>query len=211
MIQTSPFLVATRSAHKLEEIRAILAGCAQVISLEDASVAQSPDEDDIECFDTFHDNAIAKALYFMRLTGLPTIADDSGIVVDALDGRPGVWSRRYAQRVDPARAGTLNGVALDLANNARIAHELRDVPADARTAHYMCVAALALPDGTTCSALGSCSGVFVLEPRGDAGFGYDPHFLLPPEGLTFGQIHVHEKQRISHRARAFRALAPLLG
>lgn len=203
------FVLATRSTHKQREIQQILAADntasrATIVTLDEAGVAPSPVEDGIEIFDTFRANALAKAHYFLALTGRPTIADDSGIMFDALDGAPGVLSKRFSNRAD------LSGLALDLANNALAVEKLRNVAPDWRTAHYMCVAVLARPDGHVACAVGSCSGIFVDVPRGDGGFGYDPHFLLPEIGLTFGQLSDEEKHNFSHRARAFRALAPLL-
>ena len=204
MSGTSVFVLATRSAHKQREIQQILHGSAQLVTLDDAGVPPSPAEDGIEVFDTFRENAIAKAHYFLALTGQPVIADDSGIMIDALDGEPGVRSRRFSNRPD------LDGRALDLANNDRAVSRLANVSEARRTAHYMCVAALALPSGDVSVAVGSCSGVFLLHPRGDGGFGYDPHFFIPSIGRTFGELSDDEKHRYSHRARAFRALAPLL-
>ncbi len=200
-----PYVLATRSTHKLAEIRQILAGCgATIITLDDANIDVTPDEDDIEVFDTFRANAIAKAKYFLARTGTPTIADDSGIMLDALGGRPGVRSRRFSERTD------LDGAPLDHANNMLAVEMLRDVAEERRTAHYMCVAALALPNGEIFTALGSCSGTFILQPRGNGGFGYDPHFSLDETARTFGELSAAEKHRFSHRARAFRALQPIL-
>ena len=197
------YLLATRSAHKAAEIRSLLHDCGAVIlSLDEAGVIESAAEDDIEKFETFRENALAKARYFASLTGMTSIADDSGIMLDALGGSPGVRSRRFSGRTD------LSGRDLDLANNELVAQQVarsRD-----RTAHYMCAAALAAPAGEACVTIGSCSGEFLLEPRGSGGFGYDPHFLLPAEGLTFGELSAQEKLQRSHRARAFRALVPLL-
>ena len=199
----TPYVLATRSAHKAAEIVTLLHACgAAVISLDEAGVPVSAAEEGIEVYETFRENAIAKARYFANAAGTAAIADDSGIMLDALDGQPGVRSRRFSNRTD------LDGEALDRANNALAAERLRTA-AD-RTAHYMCAAALALPDGHVFCAVGSCSGIFLLEPRGEGGFGYDPHFLLPEEGRTFGELDAVQKHRFSHRARAFRALAPLL-
>lgn len=204
MTSTTDIVIATRSADKLREIRQILAPAPRLnlLSLDDAGIPASHDEDDIEVFDTFLDNARAKALHFSRIASLPTIADDSGISVHALDGRPGVHSRRFA----PA-ALSLHGLALDRANNQRLLHELRDVPRDQRTAHYTCAAVLLLPDGRSTAAIGTCSGFILEKPRGCLGFGYDPLFLDPESGLSFGETEPAIKNARSHRARAFRALA----
>jgi XTP/dITP diphosphohydrolase len=197
------YVLATRSAHKAGEIIMLLRECGvSVISLDDAGVAVSAAEDGIEVFETFRENAIAKARYFANASGSAAIADDSGIMLDALGGLPGVRSRRFSNRPD------LDGAALDRANNDLAVDRLRTA-AD-HTAHYVCAAALALPDGHTYCSVGSCSGTFLLVPRGTGGFGYDPHFFVSETGLTFGEMDPAQKHRFSHRARAFRALAPLL-
>ncbi|HSJ24066.1 MAG TPA: non-canonical purine NTP pyrophosphatase [Longimicrobiales bacterium] len=195
-------VLATRSADKLREIRQILAPVfhGNILTLDETGIQPSPAEDGIECFDSFVANARAKAAWFLRATRLPTLADDSGICVDALGGNPGVRSRRYAE------AGC-EGAAQDLANNQRLLHELRDVPRDARTAHYTCAAVLLLPDGRCVSSLGTCSGFILESPRGDGGFGYDPLFLDAELNASFAELPPAVKNRRSHRARAFRALA----
>jgi XTP/dITP diphosphohydrolase len=199
-------LLATRSAHKAGEIRHILGAHPHIrlLSLTDAGVDPHPDEEGIEAFDTFLENAHAKAAWFHRLTGYPTIADDSGICVHALGGAPGVHSRRYA------RTPGLDGVALDHANNERLLHELRAVTGSDRSAHYACAAVLHTPHGHRFATLGTCVGLILEEPRGQGGFGYDPLFLLPSTGLSFGEMTAERKHRFSHRARAFRPLADLL-
>lgn len=208
------YVLATRSVHKQREIQDILRGHARIISLDEAGIPQNDAEEGIEVFETFRENALAKARYFHALSGMPAIADDSGIMFDALGGAPGVRSRRFSNRTD------LDGIALDLSNNALAAEKLRDLHESQRTAHYMCVAALVTgyaqtaganaADAHVAIAVAACSGVFLGEPRGDGGFGYDPHFLLPSIGRTFGELSISEKHRYSHRARAFRALAPAL-
>ena len=198
------FLVATRSAHKLAEIRAILGAAAELVSLTDLHVPASLEEDDIEAFPTFRANALAKARFFASVTAMPTLADDSGIVVHALDGEPGVRSRRFSGRND------LTGTALDDANNTLLLDRLARVQDPQRTAHYVCAGALVLPSGRCCTAIGTCAGRILRAPRGSGGFGYDPLFLLPDLGITFGELDQAEKDRRSHRARAFRALASVL-
>ncbi|HEX6309812.1 MAG TPA: non-canonical purine NTP pyrophosphatase [Longimicrobiales bacterium] len=199
-------ILATRSADKAREIHEILAPRYPhaIVTLSDAGVAEDTAENDIEIFDSFLDNAHAKADYFLRLTGSPTIADDSGISVDALGGAPGVHSRRFAQRTD------LSGVALDHANNERLLRELEASSAALRSAHYTCAAVLHLPDGRRFAALGTCSGSILHQPRGSHGFGYDPLFQVVHTGRTFGEMSGAEKHRYSHRARAFRALASVI-
>ncbi|HEX7117640.1 MAG TPA: non-canonical purine NTP pyrophosphatase [Longimicrobiales bacterium] len=194
----------TRSAHKLREVREILGVRSEfdLLGLDDLDVAATPDEDAIEAFDSFHRNAVAKARFYARRTGLTTLADDSGLVVDALGGAPGVHSKRFSGRAD------LSGADLDRANNALLLERLADVPPDRRSARFVCCAALALPDGPVLfSVIGTCIGRIADAPRGGAGFGYDPLFLLPDLGVTFAELSPDEKNRRSHRARAFRAVA----
>jgi XTP/dITP diphosphohydrolase len=196
-------LLATRSADKARELRAILAGLAQPIStLDEIGLEVSADEEDLERFETFRENALAKARYFARYAGRTVIADDSGIAVDALGGMPGVRSKRFAP-------GESAGLERDAANNAELLDHLRNVPSERRTARYFCAAALARPDGTAFVAIGSCSGIVLEQARGSAGFGYDPLFLIPELGRTFAELSLTEKNRRSHRAHAFRALAAL--
>jgi XTP/dITP diphosphohydrolase len=196
-------ILASRSADKAREIAEILKPVlhAPIVTLDSAGIEEDEAEAAIEIHDTFLDNAHAKAAWFMRLTGRATIADDSGISVHALGGAPGVRSRRFA-----ADTG-LTGLALDRANNERLLHELRDTRDDERNAHYTCAAVLHTPDGRRYAALATCTGMILRQPRGSGGFGYDPLFLLPDLGLSFGEITPDEKHRRSHRARAFRALA----
>lgn len=201
-------LVATRSRHKLEEIRAILAGAidrtCSLVDLEEAGVPPDPVEDSIEVFDTFRGNALAKARHFAGLTRLATIADDSGIAVDALHGAPGVRSRRFAGRDD------LDGRALDDANNALLLERMRNVKGDARAAHYVCAAAFVDARGAAIVTLGTCAGRILERPAGRGGFGYDPLFYLPQFACSFGELDSASKNRVSHRGRAFRALAAVL-
>jgi XTP/dITP diphosphohydrolase len=206
--EPATLLLATRSADKLREIRQILSPVfrGRVISLDEAGVEPDPAEDDVEAFDTFLANAHAKAAYFHSLTGLPALADDSGISVHALDGAPGVRSKRFAGDGD-GNAGPLSGADLDDANNRRLLRLLAGVPHPRRRAHYTCAAVLHLPDGRRCAALGTCAGFILEEPAGTGGFGYDPIFLDPVSGCSFGELAPELKNRRSHRARAFRGLA----
>jgi XTP/dITP diphosphohydrolase len=194
-------LLATRSHDKAREIRNILgAAFGRIISLDEAGIAETPGEADIEVFDTFIDNARAKADYFMQRAGIPTLADDSGISIHALGGAPGVRSRRFAGRPD------LAGTALDHANNEHLLRALEGVPMPQRSAHYSCAAVLHLPDGRRFAAIGTCSGLILTAPRGPHGFGYDPLFLDTDTGLSFGETAAALKNARSHRSRAFRAL-----
>ncbi len=200
------FLLATRSPDKLREIREILAPTGvQLVSLRELSVPATPEEDAIEVFETFRENALAKARYFTRITGLPTLADDSGLEVDALGGAPGVYTKRFSGRTD------LAGKALDQANNALLLERLVGVPPERRGARYVCAAAAAFLDGDVLVAVGTTPGVIAPTPSlGTGGFGYDPLFFVPQLGATFADVSADEKHARSHRARAFRALASAL-
>ena len=168
-----------------------------------------PREPSPKCSWAFETNAAIKARVGVRLSGLPTLADDSGIEVDALDGGPGVRTRRYAGEH-----------ATDADNNAKLLAALRGLPAERRGARYVCVLALALPNAvgprgglSLISSRGTCRGRIATEPRGTGGFGYDPIFepaSEPPGGGTLGQWSAAEKHAISHRARAARRMAPKL-
>lgn len=195
-------LVSTRSQHKMTEIRAILGGVAglRVLSLVDVGLEPMPEEDGLEPYDTFEANARSKAAYFQRRSGLPTVADDSGIVVDLLDGEPGVRSKRFA----PVTG--LTGQALDDANNRHLLGLLGNAPLATRTAHYVCVAVLDTGDGDPIEFRGEAHGLILEAPRGAGGFGYDPLFYDEELGLTFAEISQGLKNGRSHRGRAFKAL-----
>ena len=195
-------LLATRSAGKLRELTGILAEAGYSgITLIDAGIAESPDEDGIECYDTFEENALAKARWFNRLSSMPTMADDSGLCVHALGDAPGVWSKRYSGRLD------LSGQSLDDANNAKLQSELRHF--DDRSGHYTCAAAFVDGDEEVV-AMGETFGSITTEPSGENGFGYDPYFYSTDLHKTFGDASTEEKQEVSHRGRAFRELAAAL-
>lgn len=192
------FLLATRNPGKLRELYGILEQFDLVcISADDAGIPRTPEEETVECFDTFEDNALAKARYFFKLSGgLPVLADDSGLCVSSLGGAPGVWSRRYSGRND------LEGQALDDANNAALLSAIRTL---SRDASYSCAAAYV--DGANeLIAIGETRGSIVDEPAGSEGFGYDPYFLSAELGCTFGEAPTDAKAGISHRGRAFRKL-----
>lgn len=182
---------ASRNRHKAEQVRLLLRGI-ELIPLDEVA----PDLKLEEPFDTFHENAIAKARAVVVATGLPAIADDSGLEVDGLGGAPGVRSARYAGEV-----------ATDRENNEKLVRELEYVPESHRRARYRCVAVLVTPDGKEVVAEGSCEGTIVLEPRGTEGFGYDPHFVPEGDSRTMAEIPLTEKLGFSHRGRAFRGLA----
>ena len=192
-------LIATRSEHKLRELRELLSlEHAELVSLDQLGVLDDPIEDG----DTFEANAAIKALAGIAVTGLPTLADDSGIEVDALDGGPGVRTRRYAGED-----------ASDEENNAMLLAALDGLPPERRGARYVCVLALAVPGEALRYERGICRGRIATSPRGTGGFGYDPIFEPegePVGGRTFGQWTADEKNQVSHRARAARAMAPHL-
>jgi XTP/dITP diphosphohydrolase len=196
-------VVATRSPHKLRELRELLHPAhAELVSLDDVGV---PDEVD-ETGETFEANARLKARAYARLTGLPTLADDSGLEVDALHGGPGVRTKRYS---GPA--------ATDETNNRKLLGALDGLPPSRRGARYVCVLALALPDEQGRSKLrtarGTLRGRIALAPRGTGGFGYDPIFepmSERPGGRTLGEWSAEAKNRVSHRARAAKRMARIL-
>jgi len=190
-----PLLVATTSQHKLEEYRALLAGLPfEVRSLKDAGI----DEDVEETGDTFEANARLKAERYRDLSGLLTLADDSGIEVDALGGEPGVHSRRWA------------GDVSDEHRNEVLLSKLAGLPDERRTTRYRCVIALTAPEHETVFASGACEGIIAPEPCGSNGFGYDPIFYVPELGQTLGEAVPEVKNGLSHRGRAAAAARKLL-
>lgn len=196
---TDAWVLATRNAGKLRELRALLSHeRIAVIDLTEAGIAPAPDEEEIECYDTFEENALAKARYFSaRAGGRVVVADDSGLEVQALDNQPGVRSKRWSGR------NHLEGPALDAANNARLMRELADVPD--RRAQFVCAAAWVSGDVELVTR-GEVPGSIVDQPSGEHGFGYDPHFYVNELGMTMADASVAEKQAVSHRGRAFVAL-----
>lgn len=201
-------LIATRSTGKLREIRRILADVPglEVLGLADAGIHYDPAEDDLEPHSTFEENALSKARYFQSRSGLPTVADDSGIEVDALDGAPGVRSKRFAPDAGVDGDG-LEGQALDDVNNRHLVRSLQGVPPGERTARYVCVAVLLEEGSPPLTIRGEAPGVVVDDPSGSGGFGYDPHVYDPTLGKTFAEMSPEEKDARSHRGHAFRSLA----
>lgn len=195
-------VVATRSQHKMAEIRLILADVQELelLDLDDAQVAYHPEEEELEPFETFEENATSKATYFFKKTGIPTVADDSGLEVDALDGRPGVRTKRFAP------GDELEGEARDKANNAYLLEQLQGHPPEKRGARYVCVAALATGEGDVTTFRGEAPGRVLEEGRGGRGFGYDPIILDESSGKSFAELTAQEKNDRSHRGHAFRAL-----
>ncbi|HXY19789.1 MAG TPA: non-canonical purine NTP pyrophosphatase [Gemmatimonadales bacterium] len=202
-------LLATRSADKAREIREILAAAGadvELKSLDEAHVHWSSEEERLERFDSFQANARSKAEYFVGLTGLPVVADDSGLEVLSLGGAPGVRSKRFSPE-----AGRLTGKALDEANNAELLRRLQGADEPRRRACYVCVALLVRRAGAPPEAYtGRCWGRVLEEPRGTGGFGYDPLFFHEGLGKTFGEATAEDKHGVSHRGEAFRQLAAAL-
>lgn len=192
-------VVATRNRHKVREIAVLLAEAGldlEAVTIDDVA----PTAELVENEDTFEGNALAKARQAAVACGLPAIADDSGIEVDALALAPGVRSARWAG--EPCDDGC---------NNQKMLREMADVPTEKRTARYRCAAAFVdRARGVEIVRSGACEGVLLTTPRGSGGFGYDPLFLVPSLGMTMAEIDLDTKNRLSHRAVAFRALAQAL-
>lgn len=187
-------VIASNNQHKIREISEMLDDTMRVLSMREAGFAEEIDENG----ETFEENALIKARAVAKATGYCALADDSGLAVDALDGAPGVHSARYAG---------MHGD--DAANNALLMDNLRDVPAQERTAQFVCAMALCLPNGEAHTVQGACPGVITFAPRGQGGFGYDPYFEYL-SGETFAEMAEEEKNRVSHRALAMRAMLPYL-
>ena len=187
-------VIASNNAHKIREISDMLDDSLRVISMREAGFDGEIDESG----ETFEENARIKAQAVARATGYCALGDDSGLSVDALSGAPGVRSARFA-----------GAHGDDAANNALLMEKLRDVPAQDRTAQFVCAMALALPNGETHAVQGSCPGVITFAPRGEGGFGYDPYFEYV-SGQTFAEMDEAEKNRVSHRSLALQAIAPYL-
>jgi XTP/dITP diphosphohydrolase len=184
-------LIATRNRGKRRELAELLAplGLA-LVDLNDVAVADEPEETGA----TFLDNARLKAAYYAERAQLPTLADDSGLCVAALQDRPGVFSARYA-----------GPQATDADNNAKLLREMAGV-AD-RRARFVCVVVCRRPDGAEIHAIGEAHGVLLSAPRGASGFGYDPLFFVPELGATFAELGSARKHAVSHRGQAFRRIA----
>lgn len=189
------FVLATHNANKLAEMSDILSKLGiEVISPADLGITVDVEETG----QTFAENAALKARAICAAAGLPAIADDSGLCVDALNGAPGVYSARYG------------GEGLD--DRGRCLLLLNSMRGQAtRAAHFACAVACAFPNGDTLEAEGRCDGAIAFAPLGEGGFGYDPVFLLPEKGKTFGQIGPEEKSAVSHRGKALAAFAEKLG
>ena len=189
-------LLATNNAGKVAEFRQLLDGCGwQIVTPAEIGLSIAVDETG----QTYAENATLKAVAYANASGLTSLADDSGLEVDALDGRPGVLSARYAgaDRTDAERAEAL-------------LTELRDVADERRTARFRCVIAIASGEDRVELAEGTVEGRIVREPRGKSGFGYDPIFLLPERGLTMAELPAGEKHTVSHRGAAAREARKVL-
>ena len=188
-IMKQKIVLATGNKGKVKEMADVLADFGfEVIAQTDLGI-ESPEETGL----TFVENAILKARYASVKSGLPAIADDSGLVVDALNGAPGLYSARYAGHHGD-----------DQANNEKLIRELQGK--SDRTGHYVCALALVYPDGREVTAEGYCDGLVQDEPKGDNGFGYDPYFYVPEFKKTMAELSIEEKETISHRGRALREL-----
>ncbi len=194
--------LATRNPQKLDELQRVLRHVlseAEVVGLD----AIPPYDEPAETEPTFEANALVKARAGVAVTGLPTLADDSGLCVDALNGMPGVLSARWSGNAKD-----------DAANNELLLAQLRDVPAERRGAEFRCAVAFCMPDGSEELAQGVMRGRIITEPRGNAGFGYDPVFVpaAPSQGdeLTSAELSAERKDAISHRGKALHAIAPVV-
>ena len=182
------WVAATSNPGKLREFRAIFEAYGmELMAKDEAGVTEEPEENGT----TFAENALIKARACAEVCGLPTLADDSGLTVDALHGAPGIYSARYAE-VGHRRE--------------RVLRELENVPDEERGAAFVCVIACVIPGKCEFTVEGECRGRIAHENRGTGGFGYDPIFYVPEEGMTFAQIPAERKNQISHRARALAAL-----
>jgi XTP/dITP diphosphohydrolase len=187
-------VIASNNAHKIQEISDMVEDRMNVISMKEAGFEEDIDENG----DTFEENAAIKARAVAKATGFCALGDDSGLSVDALDGAPGVHSARYCGRHGD-----------DKANNDLLIANMADIPAEDRTAEFVCAMALSLPNGEIKTVRGTCPGVITFTPRGEGGFGYDPYFEYL-SGETFAEMAQEEKNRISHRANAMRLMLPYL-
>ena len=187
-------VIASNNAHKIQEITEMVGDRLRVISMGEAGFTGDIDENG----ETFEDNAVIKARAVAKATGFCALGDDSGLSVDALDGAPGVHSARYCGHHGD-----------DKANNDLLIANMADVPAEDRTAEFVCAMALSLPNGEVKTVRGTCPGVITFTPRGTGGFGYDPYFEYL-SGETFAEMAQEEKNRISHRANAMQLMIPYL-
>jgi XTP/dITP diphosphohydrolase len=198
-------LFATRSGGKQREVRRVLEAAGhEVVFPDDVGLAERAEEDGLETADSFEGNARLKAEYFQRRSGLPTVADDSGLEVLSLGGAPRVRSKRWA-------GATGAPTEVDVANNAELLRRLTGAPESRRAARYRCVLVLVRAAGAIPEVFeGSCAGRILDAPQGTGGFGYDPLFWSADLGRSFGEATAEEKDRVSHRGRALAALVAAL-
>ena len=205
---TRRLVLATRNEHKVHELRQILSGLVDELGLEvvgAGDVDGAPDVAETEV--TFLGNARLKAVALAEATGLPAVADDSGLAVEVLGGSPGVFSARWSGSTAGADAGRAQR---DRANLELLLEQIGDVPDEHRAAAFVCAAVVALPDGRVEGVEGRVTGTLVRAPRGTNGFGYDPVFVPDGGTRTLAEYTDLEKNAISHRGNAFRALVPVL-
>jgi XTP/dITP diphosphohydrolase len=201
-------VLATRNEHKVHELRQILADLVSELGLEvvgAADVDGAPDVAETEV--TFLGNARLKAVALAEATGLPSVADDSGLAVEVLGGSPGVFSARWSGSTAGPDAGRAER---DRANLELLLEQVGDVPDEHRGAAFVCAAVIAMPDGRVEGVEGRVEGRLIREPRGSNGFGYDPVFVPAGQGRTLAEHTDEEKNSISHRGNAFRSLVPVL-
>lgn len=201
-------VLATQNEHKVHELRQIFGELVDDLGLEIVGAADFPDAPDVvESEVTFEGNARLKAVAVARATGLPSVADDSGLAVDVLGGSPGVFSARWSGThagADAARADR------DRANLELLLEQIGDVPDEHRSGAFVCAAVLAMPDGSVEAVEGRVPGTIRREPVGENGFGYDPVFVPEGDTRSMAEYTDVEKNAISHRGRAFRAMIPIL-
>lgn len=190
-MQKWPLILATKNKGKVQEMQGLLADLSNiaVMGLDDADLVRAPSV--VEDGQTFHDNALKKALTIARYAGKLTLADDSGLEVDALQGKPGVYSARFAGEN-----------STDEENNEKLLELLQDVPPEERTARFRCVLVLADYEGEIAYAEGVCEGFILEQPRGEGGFGYDPLFFCAEKERTMAELSLAEKNQVSHRGKA---------
>ena len=182
------YVIATNNAHKLHEIRDILENDRRkFLSMKEAGIATDPEENGT----TFEENALIKARAACKASGLPALADDSGLEVDALNGEPGIRSARYCEGSDADRV-------------VYLLKKMENIPTENRGAQFVSAIACVYPDGTEFAVRGICRGVILTENRGEGGFGYDPVFFVPEEGETFASMPQERKNAISHRANSLK-------
>ena len=187
-------VLASNNEHKLRELRAIVSDLGMdVVPMRELDIHIEPDENGA----SFEENSYIKAKAILDVCHMPTIADDSGLMVDALNGEPGIYSARFG--------GARNKTDRDRLQY--LLERMQGVPQERRTAKFVSVITLLTPDGRQVTARGECPGRILTEPHGENGFGYDPVFYVPEQGCTFAELPAAEKNRISHRARALAAFA----